>query len=58
MIKEEENVINLSLRNYNSHNWQEVVKRLQENLKMTELQETLRNMKTNFGELNLGIDDE
>jgi hypothetical protein len=58
MIKEEENVINLSLRNYNSHNWQEAVKRLQENLKMTELQETLRNMRTNFGEFNLGIDDE
>ncbi len=51
MIEEEENVISTSFRNYNSHQLQEAIKRLQENLKLNEWQETIRKMRNDLGHL-------
>ena len=52
MIEEEENVISTSFRNYNSHQLQEAIKRLQENLKLNEWQETIRKMRNDLGHLS------
>src|SRR5690606_32483513 len=52
MIKEEEKVIDVAMRNYQMHNFQETMKRLQENMKLNELHETMRKLR-----LNLGYDD-
>ncbi len=48
MIKEEENVIDKSMRNYHTHALQEAIKQLQENMKLNELQETMRRISMNF----------
>lgn len=58
MIKEEEEVISTSLRNYNAHNLQEAIKRLQENLKMNEFQEAIRKMQQNIGNIDFNQNDE
>ena len=52
MIEEEENVISTSFRNYNSHQLQEAIKRLQENLKLNEWQEAIRKMRNDLGHLS------
>jgi polyhydroxyalkanoate synthesis regulator protein len=58
MIKEEEEVISNSLRNFNALNLQEAIKRVQENLKMSELQETIRKMQQNIGGIDFNKNDE
>lgn len=58
MIEEEENVISTSMRNYNSHNLQEALISLRENMKFTELQEALRKMQKNLGNFDFNQDDE
>jgi hypothetical protein len=58
MIKEEEEVISTSLRNYNAHNLQEAIKRLQENLKINELQEAIRKMQQSIGNIDFSKNDE
>ncbi len=58
MIKEEKEVISSSMRNFNSHNLQDAIKRLQENLKMNEWQEAIRKMQQSIGDLDLNQNDE
>jgi len=53
MIKEEQKVINLSLNKYNTHQWQESIKNIQENLKLDHLQETMRKIRLDFGKIDL-----
>lgn len=58
MIKEEEEVISTSLRNFNSHNLQEALKRLQENLKINEWQESIRKMQQSIGNIDFNQNEE
>ena len=58
MIEEEENVINISMRYYNTHSIQEAIKRIQENMKLNELQETMRRIQLNLGGFDLGNEKE
>ncbi|WP_424989299.1 PIN domain-containing protein [Flagellimonas sp.] len=52
MIEEEENVISKSLKTYNNHQLQEAIKRLQENLKLNDWQETIRKMRNDLEHLD------
>lgn len=58
MIEEEEKVISTSLRNYNSHSLQEAILSLRENIRLNELQEALRKMQQNLGNIDSNQDDE
>ncbi len=53
MIQEEEKVIDVAMRKYQMHTFQETMKRLQEDIKLNELQETMRKLR-----INLGYDEE
>lgn len=52
MIKEEEEVINVSLKNFQSHSFKEALKNLQDDLKFNQLQEVMRRFQFNSGNLN------
>ena len=45
MIEEEEKMIIRSMRNYNFHQMQDSIKKMQENLKLSELSETMRKLR-------------
>ncbi len=53
MIEEEENVISKSFRNFNTHQLQEAIKRIEENMKRNEWQETIRKLRNDYGNPNL-----
>lgn len=58
MIKEEESVINTSIRNYNTQKFEEAIKRFQENINLREWQETMRKIKESLGNIDLNQNDE
>jgi hypothetical protein len=53
MIEEEENVITTSLRNYNSHQLQETIRKLRESIKISDLQNNIRKFNLGFDNLDL-----
>ena len=57
MIEEEENVISKSFINFNTSQLQEVIKRLNENMKRTEWQESLRRLSDEYGKRYLDNDE-
>lgn len=57
MIEEEENVITTSFRNYDSHQLQEAIRKLQERIRLSEWQNNIRKLNIGLGNLDLDKDE-